>query len=69
MTRGRLRGRLEALEARQAAQTRRVVILWPDGVRDGFGQAAKLEGAALIIPMPQRAMTPGEVEAARQVCP
>jgi len=64
MTAGRL-ARLEALEAK-AAHRGGVVILWPDGVRDGWGRPAKAEGAAVRVVMPARPLTPAQIEAARQ---
>lgn len=57
------RDRLRKLEAGRAR--RAVVVLWPDGARDGWGRPAKTEAAGVVIPMPRRAMTPEEVEAAR----
>ncbi|MDL2343099.1 hypothetical protein QOL99_02930 [Deinococcus sp. MIMF12] len=63
MTRGKVR-RVAALEARRGVR-RGVVIVWPDGVRDGWGRPAKEEGAALTVRLPSRPMTPGEIEAAR----
>ena len=60
-----LRGRLARLEAR-AVQPGAVVILWPDGVRDGWGRPAKVEGAAVRVVMPARPLTPSQIEAARQ---
>ncbi|MGY2895448.1 hypothetical protein [Deinococcus sp. UYEF24] len=63
MTADRL-ARLEALEAK-AKHRGGVVIVWPDGVRDGWGRPAKVEGAAVLLVMPARAMTPEQIEAAR----
>ena len=60
-----LRGRLCKLEAR-ATHRGAVVILWPDGVRDGWGRPAKVEGAAVLLVMPARPLTPSQIEVARQ---
>ncbi|WP_146160582.1 hypothetical protein [Deinococcus arcticus] len=58
------RARLAKLEARQAA-LRGVVIVWPDGLRDAYGNPAQMTGAAYVVRLPARALTPGEVQAAR----
>ena len=62
--RGGKLARVRALEARHAVR-RGVVIVWPDGVRDGHGRPAKVEGAAFVVRLPARALTPGEIQAAR----
>jgi hypothetical protein len=58
------RGRVARLEAKTSKRGG-VVIVWPDGVRDGWGRPAKAEGAAVLLVMPARVMTPEQMEAAR----
>jgi len=57
--------RLAKLEARTRHRGA-VVIRWPDGVRDGWGRPAKVEGAAVLVVMPSQPLTLAQIEAARR---